>query len=274
MQPPLLPTFPPALPALPAVLRTPTSRRVRVVRAVPRAALAGFLAAALVGCASASARRIAVGPVVTVAAVDVGAAAASPPPLRAPASTAPTLVGPVPSPANMPAPRAVVATCEPWPWQTPHREVYVALVANAMPGVGGGARFGQVFMRTEQVTWSGEVEAVGHDLSSAFGGDEDGAHYAQGLIGVRASFSPRACLHPYVRAGFVTFKSTGTNDLLDVATTYHGAFLGTGLEIDLGRHWTTGPDVTLLFGVREGSEFDLGDNVVVPQVGWHLTYWF
>lgn len=156
--------------------------------------------------------------------------------------------------------------CEPG-----RRDLRLSAVATAMPGVGGGLRFGQAFAHGPRWSGSAEAEAVLQALDGTFGGTTDDAHFAQGLVGVRATRHTGGRVAPYARGGFATFKATGTNDLLDTATTYHGAYLGLGADLAVSPRVTTGPDLTVLFGLKEGNDRD--HVTVLPQLGWHLTFW-
>ena len=51
---------------------------------------------------------------------------------------------------------------------------------------------------------------------------------------------------------------------------YFGAYLSVGLELDVGRRFTTGPEV----GVFGGFGASEGDWATVPQIRWHFLYNF
>jgi hypothetical protein len=150
-----------------------------------------------------------------------------------------------------------------------HREFYAGASATALPGLGASAELGQAFLHRPYATWSFEMQATKQTLDGVFGGRDPGADCAQLLIGVKASFTPERRGHLVGRLGFCALRATGTNDYLDVATTYYGAYAGLGYEWDLSDRWTTGPDVKALVGLREGE----GTVEVIPQVGWHLIRW-
>ncbi len=153
-------------------------------------------------------------------------------------------------------------------------DLYVGLVGSVLPGIGGGMTFGQVFARNRRAVWSFELSAQKQSIDDIFGAPNDSlndsadAAYSQVRAGAKASFSPDCRRHLTARFGFAAFKATGTNDFIDKATTYYGGYVGVGYEWDLNRHWSTGPEATVLFG-SEGH----GAEQFVPQFSWHVTYW-
>jgi hypothetical protein len=149
------------------------------------------------------------------------------------------------------------------------RDLYVGIAANAGPGLGGGGRLGQTWLRTSRASWSLEIEGVKQTLDGVFGGDTPDSDYGQFRIGGRGRYF-HGRHHLVARLGFCGFKATGTNDFIDKATTYYGGYVGLGYDFDINEHWSTGPEVTLLVGVEENRDQRVQ---VVPQFGWQLTYW-
>ncbi|MDA1194267.1 MAG: outer membrane beta-barrel protein [Planctomycetota bacterium] len=193
----------------------------------------------------------------------------------------PRCVTVAPAPANGPR----LSRCAPSPCPDPcdpcRERGYAGLGFAVGPGYGGIADVGLNIGRIRNATLSVNGRYMWMDLSDDLDGGDDKfrGKLLAFQLGLRARFDRFACcdrLHPTVRLGFGWMQATGRPDLLDLADVdgagdYVGAYVGLGLDYDLSRKWSTGPEIAL-FG---GWDVDDADNMAwVPTVSWHLTYRF
>lgn len=147
----------------------------------------------------------------------------------------------------------------------PYGEFYVGAAATLSPSVGAGLQFGQVFSRSSLATWSFEMLAGVQASDTDLWLDPDG-DYAQIRGGVKASFQPCECGHWTARAGATWLRATTTSEFLTGSGDYVGAYIGVGYEWDIGKRFTTGPELALNAVVPEkGSTVDF-----LPQLNWHF----
>jgi hypothetical protein len=144
-------------------------------------------------------------------------------------------------------------------------EVYGGGVIALSPSVGGGFEFGQVFARSRLATWSIEALAAFQDLSTDLWGEGEGS-WGQARGGVKATFAPATRGHVTARAGIAWFRQTAATAFVDTPGDYLGGYAGLGYEFDVTRHLTTGPEISVLVGAREGT----ADFVATPQLLWHV----
>jgi hypothetical protein len=149
-------------------------------------------------------------------------------------------------------------------------EVYGDLHFSVSPSIGGGLGLGQVFARGETLTWSAELLATFQPLSDGLLAGEGDGDFGQLRGSIKVVTAPDAKRHWTVRAGAVWMRNTAAVSLLPKPADHVGAFVGVGYEWDLGKHWTTGPELALMVVTPE----DAIDVHVVPQFNWHLIYRF
>jgi hypothetical protein len=148
----------------------------------------------------------------------------------------------------------------------PVGDVYAALGASAVPGLGLSATMGQVFCRDPRVTWSFEASAAVQRL--VFDGDGELA-FLRG--GVKASLSPDCASHWVGRAGPAWFRATENSaPFVDDAGDFFGGYASVGHEWDLTPHVSTGPEAGVLLGIEEKQ----GDFQALPFLCWHLILKF
>ncbi len=149
----------------------------------------------------------------------------------------------------------------------PLSEFYGGISAALLPGVGGGFCGGHVFARSRLAVYSFEMLAAfqsgGQTL--AF---EDGGMWGQLRGGGKMCLLPCCRWHPTARAGLGWIRSTASNEFLSANSDYFGAYVGLGVEYDISRQLSTGPEVSLMMVTRENTDFSLE---LVPQVHWHVT---
>jgi len=146
-------------------------------------------------------------------------------------------------------------------------EVYLSAAALAWPGLGGGVELGQRVVRTPGVDLSFEMLAGAQSLEDgtlAAEGDGDAA-FLRGSL--KALFAPRACSHLTARLGLGWFRTTAPVAGVSTPGDYVGLCAGLGYELDLGKRWRTGPEVSAWVAAREGTT----DIEVIPQVTWRIT---
>ena len=146
------------------------------------------------------------------------------------------------------------------------------------PGYGGALEFGINFKRTKSVLWSWDFALMYLDYTDAIdGGDnKEGGKANMFRAGVRARFMPCCRWHPTVRAGLSWFQAGGKPELLSAAEIdadgdYFGGYVGVGLEFDINRRWSTGPEIMGYAGV-DLSNTD--QTAFMGMLWWHLNYKF
>lgn len=200
----------------------------------------------------------------------------------------------VPADAFVPKPRDVVQP----PCAAPRRlarsccwnrceKAYVGIAPTLMPGIGGGFEFGVHFNRSRNILWSFELGMQYQDLWKEFSDEPGDGAYSMARVGIRARFSPQSCGHLTLRFGGTWFEAEGTPIELSVAQIekrgdYLGAYVGIGYEWDIGRRWSTGPEIALIVAGAINARpdrLDTGrpvegreDLAIVPVFYWHVNY--
>jgi hypothetical protein len=170
-----------------------------------------------------------------------------------------------------PPPCEPVRFCNPCDPCAPCSPGYVGFAAAFGPGIGGGLFVGVPFENSCVATWFVEASVTYHDLS-AFAVDEgQGGKFVQALVGVKGRFLQDSCWHPIVRASVGWFNVTGDPDDVDIAEIpvvddYLGGYVSMGLEYDVSRDFTTGPEL----GIFGGIGIDDGEWAFVPQFRWNF----
>jgi len=154
---------------------------------------------------------------------------------------------------------------------------YVGGSLAVLPGLGAGLEFGVNFKKTQRLLWSWELGLVYQDLTDVITGPEtERGKFLEARVGVRARLNPCCSRwHPTFRAGIgwmnVTGRIAGINTAsFDSRGDYFGGYVGAGLEYDLGRRWSTGPEAAVFAGANVNN----GDFGLAPTVFWHLNYKF
>ncbi len=210
-----------------------------------------------------------------------------------------------PVPDTMPEPREVIeAPCptagprlsrgcdpcapviDPCCWN-PCEKGYVGFAPSIFPGLGAGIEFGVHFSRSDRALWSFEMGMQYQDLWKEFNNEKGDGQLAMARIGVRVRFNPGACGHWTLRFGGTWFEAEGTPVDLDFAQIdyrgdYLGAYVGIGYEWDLGKRWSTGPEVGLVVAnlinkrpdrLNTGvPDSDREEVAIVPMFFWHINY--
>ncbi len=156
-------------------------------------------------------------------------------------------------------------------WRKPG-ELYMDLAAMALPSIGGGFGFGQVFSREDGKTWSFEALAGLQSLDDGtLWADSDG-EFGQFRGGVKVAFADRGMGHWVGRAGLAFLRNTGEIQGFSDTGDYFGGYVGIGYEFEINKWLTMGPEISLTVADKEGlSDIDIE---VLPQFLWHVIIKF
>jgi len=140
----------------------------------------------------------------------------------------------------------------------------------ASPGLGLHLSGAQRMYEGERFDLSAEVGFVQQALRSMY--DDRGrcrdSGWSQALFGFQAATHPRDGARWIGRAGVTWLRAMGDPVFLDEPGDYGGFFVGLGYERRIGEHLSTGPDLTLLGLLPEGS----GSGGVMPQLAWRIIW--
>jgi len=128
---------------------------------------------------------------------------------------------------------------------------------------------GQTFDRNEERVWSIELEGTFQPLDDEDIADDGALHagdWTQFQLGVRRWSDPAEKRHWVCRGGFAWFRAAGEPNIVQERGDYVALYAGFGFETRLTKHFSMGPELTVMAGARERAR----DFVVVPQINWHF----
>ena len=149
---------------------------------------------------------------------------------------------------------------------------FFGIGANAVPGLGLSVHAGRIFMRNDKITLAAEGEVIAQFIDEETflddGNPESDGHF-QIKAGVKMSDEPTHLRHWVVRAGLTYFHAGDNPNIVQEEGDYFGAYGSVGLETDLTKNLTFGPDVSLTLA----SQTDTFKVVAVPTLTWRATWY-
>ncbi|MEW6074011.1 MAG: hypothetical protein AB1726_15625 [Planctomycetota bacterium] len=151
------------------------------------------------------------------------------------------------------------------------RDLHLGAAAVWGPRLGGEIRAAQLALERPRFDVLVEASVAHESLDPAVSpqGERVDEGWDQVQAGLAIVTDPRGDASWVGRAGVVWLRAQGDPVVLDAPLDYGGGYLGIGRLHRLNEHLSTGPELTLLGVLPEGSG-DAGG--VVPQLAWRLVW--
>ncbi len=149
------------------------------------------------------------------------------------------------------------------------RRADLGLAVSFLPNLGLAGSASAALRTTQTWEWRAEARFSDQfldDKTFADNGLPEAGDWTQLELGLRARRASEEGRHWVVRFGALGFEARGETNLVDEAGDYLGLYLGAGLETDIGRGFSIGPEFNLI-AASGPDEFAL-----VPQITWGLRW--